>query len=83
MNVDMLSMIQEAYSSIWVMGAFSLSPSKHWRAADRDTDSSFMYWIACAGARSFSSYFKAKSVKDFGTFWIVSMAAFTRWASTF
>ena len=36
-NVDMLSMIQPAYSSICPMGAVSLSPSKHKRAADRDT----------------------------------------------
>ena len=45
-NVDMLSMIQAAYSSICAMGAVSLKPAKHCLAADSETDSSFMNWIA-------------------------------------
>ena len=45
-NVDMLSMIQAAYSSIWAMGARSLNPSKDCRAAESETDNSFMNCMA-------------------------------------
>ena len=44
-NVDMLSMIQAAYSSISIMGICSFSPSKDCRAADKDMDRSFRNWI--------------------------------------